>query len=85
MNTNMRHDLHGRGYQHLQRHHRGDAHRAAWAAAGLTLTQLRALTPQDPQRQAIEDATNRLDEPIYQALSAAERDELLAGLGALPG
>ncbi|WP_247674454.1 hypothetical protein [Micromonospora sp. C51] len=67
------------------RHHRADAHRAAWAAAGLTLAQLRALTPQDPQRQTIEEATNRLDEPIYQALSASERDELLAGLGALPG
>ncbi|WP_092383734.1 hypothetical protein [Micromonospora phaseoli] len=67
------------------RHHRADAHRAAWAAAGLTLAQLRALTLQDPQRQTIEEATNRLDEPIYQALSASERDELLAGLGALPG
>ncbi|MEV4711116.1 hypothetical protein [Micromonospora sp. NPDC049374] len=67
------------------RHHRADAHRAAWAAAGLTLAQLRALAPDDPRRQAVEDATNRLDEPIYQALSPAERDELLAGLGALPG
>jgi hypothetical protein len=67
------------------RHHRADAHRAAWAAAGLTLAQLRALTPQDRQRQGIEEATNRLDEPIYQALSASEKDELLAGLGALPG
>jgi hypothetical protein len=67
------------------RHHRGDAHRAAWKAAGLTLAQLRALPPDGPQRQAIEDETNRLDEPIYSALSPGERDELLAGLGALPG
>lgn len=67
------------------RHHRADAHRAAWKAAGLTLTQLRALPPHGPQRQAIEDETNRLDEPIYRMLSPAERDELLAGLGALPG
>jgi hypothetical protein len=67
------------------RHHRGDAHRAAWKAAGLTLAQLRALPPDGSLRQAIDDETNRLDEPIYSALSPAERDELLAGLGALPG
>lgn len=67
------------------RHHRGDAHRAAWKAAGLTLAQLRALPPDGRQRQAIEDETNRRDEPIYSALSPAEREELLAGLGALPG
>jgi hypothetical protein len=67
------------------RHHRGDAHRAAWKAAGLTLAQLRALPPDGPQRRAIEDETNRLDEVVYQVLSPAERDELLAGLGALPG
>lgn len=67
------------------RHHRGDAHRAAWTAAGLTLAQLRALPPDGPQRRAVEDETNRLDAPIYEALSQPERDELLAGLGALPG
>lgn len=67
------------------RHHRADAHRAAWGAAGLTLAQLRALAPDSPQRQAVEEETNRLDEPIYEALSPQERDELLAGLGALPG
>jgi hypothetical protein len=67
------------------RHHRGDAHRAAWKAAGLTLAQLRALPREGPKRHAIEDETNRLDDPIYSALSAGERDVLLAGLGALPG
>jgi hypothetical protein len=67
------------------RHHRGDAHRAAWATAGLTLTQLRALPANSPQRRAVEDETNRLDEPIYQALTPQEQNELLAGLGALPG
>ncbi|WP_285557439.1 hypothetical protein [Actinoplanes regularis] len=65
------------------RHHRADAHRAAWQAAGLTLEQLRAL-PAGPERQAIEDETNRRDEPIYQVLDQEERIELLAGLGALP-
>jgi hypothetical protein len=67
------------------RHHRADAHRAAWAAAGLTLEELRALPLADSRRQAIEDETNRLDEPIYEALSTQEQHELLAGLGALPG
>jgi hypothetical protein len=67
------------------RHHRADAHRAAWTQAGLTLAQLRDLPPDGSLRRAIEDETNRLDEPIYGALSPAERDELLAGLGALPG
>jgi hypothetical protein len=67
------------------RHHRGDAHRAAWAAAGLSLAQLRALPPDGQQRRVLEAETNRRDEPIYRALSSTERDELLAGLGALPG
>jgi hypothetical protein len=65
------------------RHHRADAHRAAWQAAGLTVQQLRAL-PAGPERQAIEDETNRRDEPIYQVLDHGERIELLSGLGALP-
>ncbi|KUL30748.1 hypothetical protein [Actinoplanes awajinensis] len=65
------------------RHHRADAHRAAWQAAGLTVDQVRAL-PAGPERQALEDETNRRDEPIYQALDQHERLELLAGLGALP-
>jgi hypothetical protein len=66
------------------RHHRADAHRAAWAAAGLTIGEVRSL-PDGPARQAIEDDTNRRDAPIYASLSDAERLELLAGLGALPG
>ncbi|MEV0460886.1 hypothetical protein [Catellatospora methionotrophica] len=66
------------------RHHRGDAHRAAWAAAGLTLEQLRALTDGDPLRLAIEQDTNRRDEPVYTALSEAERWELLGLLATLP-
>jgi hypothetical protein len=65
------------------RHHRADAHRAAWAAAGVTVDQLPALN--GLARQAIEDETNRLDAPAYAALSADERMELLAGLAALPG
>ncbi|GAA2368111.1 hypothetical protein Cme02nite_27870 [Catellatospora methionotrophica] len=66
------------------RHHRGDAHRAAWAAAGLTLEQLRALSAADALRLAIEQDTNRRDEPVYAVLSEAERWELLGLLAALP-
>ena len=61
-----------------------DAHRAAWAAAGLTVEGIRAL-PDGPARRAIEAETDRRDEPAYAALSPEERLELLAGLGALPG
>jgi hypothetical protein len=66
------------------RHHRADAHRAAWRAAGLTANGIRAL-PEGPERAAIEAETDRRDEPAYAVLSEAERGELLAGLGALPG
>jgi hypothetical protein len=66
------------------RHHRGDAHRAAWAGAGLTVPQLRALA--DPAvRASIEAETNRRDGHVYRALPAVERVELLAGLAALAG
>jgi hypothetical protein len=67
------------------RHHRADAHRAAWTAAGLTLDQLRALPADSTERRAVEAETDRLDSPLYQILSPGEREELLAGLGALPG
>ena len=66
------------------RHHRADAHRAAWQAAGLSAEQIVAM-PDGPERQAIEAETNRRDEPIYRALTQDERLELLAGLAALPG
>lgn len=65
------------------RHHRADAHRAAWQGAGLNVHQVRTL-PAGPERRAIEDETNRRDEPIYEVLDPEERLELLAGLGALP-
>ncbi|GHJ56149.1 hypothetical protein Nm8I071_54560 [Nonomuraea sp. TT08I-71] len=66
------------------RHHRADAHRAAWRAAGLTADGIRAL-PDGPERAAIEAETDRRDEPAYAVLSDAERWELLGGLAALPG
>ncbi|KKK06807.1 hypothetical protein [Micromonospora sp. HK10] len=66
------------------RHHRADAHRAAWRAAGLTADGIRAL-PDGPERAAIEAETDRRDAPAYAVLTEAERWELLANLGALPG
>ncbi|MET7971176.1 hypothetical protein [Micromonospora sp. NPDC005305] len=65
------------------RHHRADAHRAAWRAAGLTADEIRAL-PDGPERAAIEAETDRRDEPAYAVLTDAERWELLSGLAALP-
>jgi hypothetical protein len=67
------------------RHHRSDAHRAAWAAAGLTLDQLRALAPESAARRAIEDDTDLRDAPIFSALTEHDRLEFLALIGALPG
>lgn len=64
------------------RHHRADAHRAAWQAAGLTARGIAEL-PAGPERQAVEVETDRRDEPVYRVLDEAERIELLAGLGAL--
>ncbi len=64
------------------RHHRGDAHRAAWQSAGYQVEDLETMG-EGPQRRAIEEDTNRRDEPVYGALSDGERLELLAGLGAL--
>jgi hypothetical protein len=65
------------------RFHRFDAHVAAWQAAGLTVEQVVALPP-GPVRQQIEDDTNRRAAAPYAALDAAERLDLLGGLGALP-
>jgi hypothetical protein len=65
------------------RHHRGDAHRAAWREAGYDVSALPSVG-EGPSRRSIEEATDRGDEPMYSALSADERIELLAGLGALP-
>jgi hypothetical protein len=65
------------------RHHRADAHRAAWGAAGLTVEEIQAME-RGPRREAIEAETNRLDAPVYEALDEGERLVLLASLGALP-
>ena len=67
------------------RHHRADAHRAAWAAAGFTRDELLAVPMEDPRRRTVEDDTNRRDVPIYAALTEQERLEFLALLAALPG
>jgi hypothetical protein len=65
------------------RHHRADAHRAAWIGAELTVEEVQALAP-GPEREAIEEETNRLDAPVYEVLDDDERLVLLGGLGALP-
>lgn len=67
------------------RHYRADAHRAAWAAAGITLDELLALPEDDPRRRVIEQDTNRRDATIYDALTGQERLEFLGLLATLPG
>ena len=66
------------------RYHRADAHAAAWAADGLTASEIAAMEPGE-RRARIEAETNRRAAPPWAALTAGERLDLLAGLGALPG
>jgi hypothetical protein len=64
------------------RHYRADAHAAAWSARGLSAAEMVAL-PAGDLRRAIEDDTNRRDEPIYAVLSDAEREAFHDGVRAL--
>ena len=75
-----------RSAEHLNclRIHRGDAHIRAWTAAGLTVEQILALGP-GPDRDAIEQETNRIAGTPYEALAPEERGLLLEALRALPG
>ena len=66
------------------RYPRADAHAAAWAADGLTASEMAAMEPGE-RRDRIEADTNRRAAPPWAALTAGERLDLLAGLGALPG
>jgi len=66
------------------RHHRADAHAAAWQAAGHTVDTIRGLAD-GPERERIEDETNRRAGLPHATLSAAERSRLLSGLTGLPG
>jgi hypothetical protein len=65
------------------RHHRADAHAAAWAAAGHTARSIVEL-PAGAERLAIELETDRRAAGPYTVLSPAERLTLLADLAALP-
>ncbi|MEU6248979.1 hypothetical protein [Glycomyces sp. NPDC047010] len=64
------------------RHHRADAHRAAWRGAGLTAAGIREMGA-GAEREAIEVETDRLDEPVYGVLDAGERLRFLGLLGSL--
>ncbi|MCE6996807.1 hypothetical protein LZG04_18640 [Saccharothrix sp. S26] len=59
------------------RQHRGDAHAAAWAEAGL---EVRELPEDDPVRRRIEVATDRAAARPYRALTRDGRAELLSAL-----
>ena len=65
------------------RWYRFDAHVAAWESAGLTPEGIRTLAA-GPEREAIEEETNRRATPPWEALDPGTRLEVLSGLGALP-
>lgn len=66
------------------RHHRGDAHAAAWQAYGLTVDGVRALDEGDPRRRRIEAATDQVAARPYRSLTATARADLVRALRALP-
>ena len=69
------------------RYHRADAHAAAWQEAGLTAAEMVAMphgSTWTPQRQAVEDETNRRAAPPFAVLTPQERLTMLADLAALP-
>jgi tetratricopeptide (TPR) repeat protein len=66
------------------RHHRADAHAAAWRAVGLTATSVAEVAATDPIRLAVETATNRTASRAFRPLSTVERAELGALLRTLP-
>jgi tetratricopeptide (TPR) repeat protein len=66
------------------RHHRADAHAAAWRAVGLTATSVAEVPATDPVRLAVETATNRIASRAFRPLSTVERAELGALLRQLP-
>jgi hypothetical protein len=63
------------------RHHRADAHAAAWRAAGLNADSVRELSPGDLLRREVETGTNRIASRPYRSLSTKERAELVTRLG----
>jgi tetratricopeptide (TPR) repeat protein len=65
------------------RHHRADAHAAAWRAAGLTATSVGDAP--SAVRRDVETATNRVAARAYRPLSTVERAERGALLGRLDG
>lgn len=68
----------------ILRLHRSDAHALAWKHVGHDAISIRTLA-HGPERQAIEVETNTLAATPWKDLTEAERVQLLAGLGALPG
>jgi hypothetical protein len=66
------------------RHHRADAHAAAWAAVGHTATSVAEVADTDPVRREVETATDRIASRAYRPLSTVERSELCSLLRRLP-
>lgn len=67
------------------RHHRADAHAAAWCAVGLTATSVASVPEADPVRRDVETTTNRIASRPYRRLSTVDRAALVLALRRLPG
>jgi hypothetical protein len=67
------------------RHHRADAHAAAWHAFGLTATSVASVPKADPVRRDVETTTNRIASRPYRCLSTVDRAALVTALRRLPG
>ena len=66
------------------RHHRADAHAAAWHAYGLTATSVADVPQADPVWQDVETTTNRIASRPYRRLSTVDRAALVLALRRLP-
>jgi tetratricopeptide (TPR) repeat protein len=66
------------------RHHRADGHASAWRSAGIEPAAVAGLPADDPVRQQVATATNRVAARPYRPLSTVDRAELVGLLRRLP-
>ncbi len=67
------------------RHHRADAHAAAWQSFGLSRRRWPTWPSTDPVRRDVETTTNRIASRPYRRLSAVDRAALVISLRELAG
>ena len=67
------------------RRYRADCHAEAWAEAGHTIDSIKALAQDAPEREPIEEHTNRLNADIWSHLPEQDQMRFMANLAALDG